>query len=67
MRAVPHVDEREPAMFTQQRAPTRSASASWVLQRASRPRATASSRLSGLAIQAPTSAIEMPAAAAAAA
>ena len=47
-------------MFTQQRAPTRSASASCALQRARPAARMASSRLSGLACQAPTSAIEMP-------
>ena len=52
-------------MFTQQRAPTRSASASRALQRASPAARTVSSGLSGLACQAPTSAIEIPAASAA--
>ena len=47
-------------MFTQQRAPTRSASASRCWQRANPAARIASSRLSGLASQAPTSAIEDP-------
>ena len=66
MRAVPLLGER-PAMFTQQRALTRSASASRSWQRANPAARTASSRLSGFASQAPISAIEMPAASAAAA
>ena len=61
-----HVSASDPAMFTQQRAPTRSASASWVLQR-SIPPPVWHRRGSGDCRQAPTSAIEIPAAAAAAA